>query len=189
MITYPEYIELGGKKYKIDTDYKVALRCIDSIEDRNVSDWERSIGLVVMLFGRDCPVNDKSLDLARRYLQCGVENKVHTQRERDMDLNADSKYIVASFQKEYGMDITQEGMHWWKFYFLLEGLGEDSILSKVRQIRNEELSDYKDKKIRKKLIEAKKSVALPKKYTSEEEEARKVFLDKLWGKDRHTEEL
>lgn len=185
MIEYPEYIELNNKKYKINTDYKVALRVLELIDNGEVSDYERSIGLIVMLFGSECPVNNESLELARKYLQCGQENIEHTSRNPDMDLSSDSKYIVASFQKEYGMDITQESLHWWKFYSLLEGLGEDCILTKVRTIRNEDLSDYKDRKARKRLIEAKKSVALPVKYSKKEKEKREEFMRRLWGKDRH----
>lgn len=182
MIEYPEYIELGEKKYRINTDYRTALKVIDLIEDNGVSDWERSIGVIVMLFGRDCPVNDESLELARKYLQCGAVDGVHDSREVDIDLNHDSKYIVASFQKEYGIDIATEGMHWWKFFYLIEGLGEDCVLSRVRQIRNEDLSDYKDRKTRKKLIEAKRLVALPVKYSREQVEKREKFM-KLLSRD------
>jgi len=189
MISYPKYIEYDGKRYGINTDFRVALRVLDIIEDDSISDYERSIGVIVSLFGRECPVNNGTLKLAEKYLQCGIPRTEHKQREPDMDFNYDSRYIVSSFQKEYGIDIVEGGMHWWKFFSLVEGLGEDCVLSRVRQLRNEDIGAIKDSKARRKLAEAKKQVALPTKYTKEQRERREEFMRELKGSGKESEKI
>ena len=44
----------------------------------------------------------------------------------------DADAIIAAFQKEYGIDLTAEKMHWWRFSALLEGLIADSFTDRVQ---------------------------------------------------------
>ena len=48
---YPEYAEVKGKRYKINTDYRVALRCFEVIEYTSIRDQERALADVFLLFG------------------------------------------------------------------------------------------------------------------------------------------
>ena len=65
-------------------------------------------------------------------------------------------------------------MHWWQFYDLLQGLTENSVLNRVRTIREEPLNNKKGKE-RQKWIDAKKQVELKREKTIEEKK-----LDKYW---------
>ena len=65
-------------------------------------------------------------------------------------------------------------MHWWQFFDLLQGLTENSVLNRVRAIREESLSDKKGKE-RQKWEEAKKQVALKCEKTQKEKE-----MDEWW---------
>ena len=47
---FPEYAEINGKKYKINTSYKVALKCLDVINDSDITDLERALAVVFLLF-------------------------------------------------------------------------------------------------------------------------------------------
>ena len=66
-------------------------------------------------------------------------------------------------------------MHWYQFIDLIQGLTEDSVMSKVRELRNYDLSEVKDQKTRNKIIKLQQNVALKEKLTPEEQEA----LDKF----------
>lgn len=180
MKTYPKFIEVDNKRYPLNTSYKIALRCLEIIEDENINDTERSLAIIYLLLG-DIP---KSIDLERiqrllvRYLQCGKENTEPNQnnaQEKDMDFIQDEKYIISSFMYDYKIDLSQEDMHWWKFIDLLDGLSSESILSRVRDIRTMDLTPYKDPKTRERLIKAKQQVALKHKRTKEEQEAIDAF--------------
>ena len=168
---YPEYATIDGKDYKINTDFNVALRCFEVIEDTEISDTERTLAVLFLLFGFIPEDNlEEFLAKAALFLQCGTKDN-NSSGERDIDLNADRSYINASFMSDYRIDLSQTKMHYWMFIDLLKGLTEHCILSRVREIRNYDLSDVKDAKTRNKIIKAQESVALPKKFTKEEQEA------------------
>ena len=169
---YPEYAEVKGKKYKINTDYRVALRCFEVIEDNSIGDQERALAVVFLLFG-EVPMEDMGefLRIAGNYLRCGEKETSQEAKERDMDFNADERYIVASFMSDYRIDLSSVDMHFWQYIQLIQGFTENAIMSRVRDIRNYDMSELKDPKARAKMAQAKASVALPNKFSREEQKA------------------
>lgn len=173
---YPEYAEVKGIKYKINTDYRVALRCFEVIEDTSISDQERAFAVVYLLFG-EVPIEDidEFLRIAGNYLRCGENEKSQEARERDMDFNADEKYIVASFMSDYRIDLSSVDMHFWQYIQLIQGFTENAIMTRVRDIRNYDMSELKDPKQRAKIVKAKAAVALPDKFSKDEQKAIEEF--------------
>ena len=178
---YPKYISVEGKKFEIDTDYRTALRCFEVIYDETIDEYERAYAIIFILLG-DIPEVDlvKTLDLLKKYLSCGREQK-QTTGIPDMDLFQDSKYITASFMSDYKIDLTNsnEPIHWWRFITLLDGLTGECILNRIRDIRTCDISDYKGKS-RAKMLKAKSEVALKVKLDDESQKALDAF-DKLLG--------
>ena len=173
---YPEYAEVKGIKYKINTDYRVALRCFEVIEDTSICDQERALAVVFLLFG-EVPMEDMAefLRIAGDYLRCGEKEASQEANERDMDFNADEKYIVASFMSDYRIDLSSVDMHFWQYIQLIQGFTEDSIMSRVRDIRNYDMSELKDPKARAKMAKAKATVALPEKFSRDEQKTIEEF--------------
>lgn len=166
----PEYVKIGDKKYKINTDFRVAIECNNIAQDDTIGDTERSLAIIYKLFGDDGLNNpqdwEKLLELGIKYLSLGKDTSgVDKDTEIDMDFNEDMDYIEASFMSDYRIDLTTEKMHWWKFYTLLEGLsnselGNCCVLNRVRNLRTFDLSQIKDNKERERLAKAKEMVAL-----------------------------
>lgn len=180
---YPEEAEILGKIFKINTDYRYGLAAFNTIEDEELNDSTRAIAVVTILFGQEGKngeiINvpdespemlEKALNIAGRFLCCGKEPKDSKPSKKDMDFNYDKKYINSSFLSDYQIDIEQVKMHWWKYCNLIAGFTDNCVLSKIRDIRNIDLNDYKDTKQKAKLKEAIDNVALPIKYTVEEQE-------------------
>lgn len=169
---YPEYVEVEGKKYKINTDYRVAIECNRIGQDEKIGDYERALAIIYTLYGEEGLNNtehhQKLLELALKYLSCGQEVDKTNIEEPDMDYIQDKDYIEASFMSDYHIDLETTHMHWWKFNNLINGLsnselGNCCVLNRIRNIRNMDLKDIQDAKERQKLIEAKQRVALKKK--------------------------
>lgn len=190
-MNYPEYIEVGEKKYKINTDFRIAIKCNKISTNENIGDYERALAIIYLLFGEDA-LNDyenqeRILELAITYLSCNkkVEN---TNEEPDMDFEQDMDYIEASFMSDFHIDLSNTEMHWWKFMKLMNGLsnselGNCCVLNNIRNLRNYDVSQIKDDKERQKIIKAKQQVALKKnekKFTKEQEDAMDKF-NKLAG--------
>lgn len=169
---YPEYAEIGGNRYKINTDFRVALECFKVIEDATISDQERALAVIYLLFG-DVPTDnlDDFLRIAGDYLRCGESDEPKTTSKRDMDLVDDEKYISASFMSDYQIDLSKADMHFWQYINLIQGFTDRCILSRVRDIRNYDMEELKDPKARARMAKAKEAVALPEKYSRAEQEA------------------
>lgn len=190
MNKYPEYVEVEGIKYKINTDFRTALRCNEIAENESIGDFERVLGILYTLFGEEC-INrpehyEKLLKLAKKYLLCGEEEKKPDNKEPDMDYIQDMDYIEASFMSDYHIDLSVETMHWYKFNKLMNGLsnselGNCCVLNRIRNIRNADLKDVKDTKQREELKKAKQMVALKKKKkpTKEQQKNAMELLKKL----------
>ncbi len=160
----PEYVEVKNKKYKINSDYRIALECELIAKDESINDYERALAIIYKLFG-DIGLNDKDnwnelLELAVRYLKCDKEVEEDDEDEPNMDFYQDKSFIEASFRSDYKIDLEKENMHWWTFCDLLNGLTENCVLNRVRYIRDYDISKIKDEKEKKKWIKQKEAVAL-----------------------------
>ena len=169
---YPEYAEVKGTQYKINTDYRVALRCFEVIDDNSISDEERAFAVVYLLFG-DVPLEyiEDFLRIAGNYLRCGEPDNAPASAERDIDFLFDEKYIIASFMSDYKIDLPSTDMHFWQYIQLIQGFTEKAVMSRVREIRTYDLAELKDPKSRAKMVKAKEAVALPKRFTKDEQRA------------------
>ncbi len=178
MNKYPEYIEVAGKKLKINTDFRIALKCDDIYRDTTIGSFEKTLAIIYLLLGNDGLDNsehsEEMLKLIVKYLQCGKDNESTDNEEPSMNFKQDEGYIKASFMSDYGINLDKVEMHWWCFYDLLKGLTENSILNRVRMIREEPLSGKKGKE-RERWEKAKKQVELKREKTE-----RELELDKYW---------
>ena len=177
---YPQYVKIDDKKYKINTDFRVAIECNRIAEDTTIGDLERSLAIIYTLFGEEglnaTNHHIKLLELAQKYLLCGKEYDKQANEKPDMDFIQDYSYITASFMSDFHVDLDKEEMHWWKFMDWMNGLsnsefGNCCVLNRIRNIRNANLNEIKDPKERQKIIKAKQQVALkrPKKQANEQQ--------------------
>lgn len=178
MNNYPEYAKIGDKKYKINTDFRVAIECQEIATDESISDYERALAIIYKLFG-DNGINDfnnyeKLLEIAIKYLSCGKELDNKSKEEPDMDFNQDKGYIESSFKYDYKYNpYSLNYLHWYEFYNDLNNLsnsemGNCCVLNRIRNLRNYDTKEIKDPKERKKIEEAKKQVALKKEHNKRE---------------------
>lgn len=192
-MNYPEYAEINGKRYKINTDFRVAIECNRIAEDNNIGDFERAMAIIYKLFGDegldDIDNCNELLEIAKKYLSCGKEIEIDDEK-LDMDYYEDMDYIEASFMSDYHIDLTNTNMHWWKFYNLMNGLsnsefGDCCILNRVRNLRNLDPKEIEDNKEREKIVKAQKSVELKKnqpKLTKEQEQSVEFLYETLLKK-------
>ena len=98
-----------------------------------------------------------------------------------MDFIQDQKYINSSFMSDYHIDLSKTDLHFWQYIELIQGLTESSSLNRVRNIRNYDLSEVKDEKIKNQIIEAQKELALKdKKHEIKMTEKQKSNIDAFY---------
>lgn len=179
---YPKYVKVENKLYKINTDFRYAIKCNEIAEDNSICDYERALGILYTLFGEDginTPEHyEKLLELAQKYLLCGEEYQ-GTNKKPDMNFIQDENVIASSFKYDYKYNpYEMKYLHWYEFHNDLINLSDSEFgsccaLSRLRNFRNINPNDIKDEKQRNEVIEGQKRVALkknikPKEFTSEE---------------------
>lgn len=193
-MNYPEYVKVNDKKYKINTNFKIAIKCNEIAQDKNISNIEKSLAIIYLLFGDEGIDNpqdyEKLMELGQKFLLCGKPFEDSNEKP-NMDFSQDYGLIWASMYSDYsGLDIDKEDIHWWKFMDLMNGLsnselGNCCILNNVRNIRDYDISKIKDDKEREKAQKAQEYWALEKykdenNLTPEQEESMKAF-NKILG--------
>ena len=164
MKKYPQFVQVDNIKYKINTNYLTALECEKVAMDTNISDYERGLSIIYLLFGEK-GLNARShykrlIKLAVKYLQCG-ESEPENDEKPDMDFEQDMWLIELSFESDFNIKLSKKKyMHWWGFYRHLNGLSENCVLNRVRELRTYDISKIKDQKEKRKLEKAKKRYAL-----------------------------
>lgn len=181
----PEYVKVGDKKYKINTDFRVAIECNSIAQDTSIGDTERALAILYKLFGEEGLDNpqdyQKLIELGLKYLSMDEEIE-DNKEEPDMDFEQDMDLIYTSFISDYNIDLSKIEMHWWTFMNLMNGLsnselGNCCLLNRIRNIRNANPSEIKDRKDREKLIKAQKRFALKKKEPKLTDKQRKSAED------------
>ena len=192
----PEYVKIGDKKYKINTDFRVAIECNEIAESDDIGDTERPLAIIYKLYGDEGLDNpqdwEKLLELAIKYLCLGKELE-ENKDDPDMDLKEDRYYIRSSFIQDYKYNpYDMEYLHWWDFFNDLSNLsnsefGNCCILNRIRNLRTIDVSKIKDYKEKERILKAKKQVSLKSQkgvdveMTDEEKESQDRFYKALGG--------
>ena len=92
-----------------------------------------------------------------------IERLEEKKRKAELKHDADTGYLQSLL------------MHWWKYMELIAGLTDKCVLSRVREIRNYDLSEIKDNKFRTKMAELQQRLSLPIVRTKEQVEAIEQF--------------
>lgn len=193
-MNYPEYVEVNNKRYKINTDFRIAIECDQIGKDETIGDYERALAIIYKLFGdeglKDIYNHNKLMELALKYLLCGKEFEKDDE-DPNMDFVQDMDFIETSFMSDYGIDLSVTNMHWWKFYNLICGLsnnefGNCCILNKIRNLRDTDINEIKDPKQKEKIRKAKEDFALKNKtskvknkFTEEQQKNINIFCEKI----------
>lgn len=179
---------IDGERFDIDTRFETAIECERIAQDETIGDTERALAIIYKLFGdKGIDENEKwdtLIKAAVQYLSCGKKSdNNHPDAEKpDMDYIEDERYIKTSFLQEYNIDLSKTELHWWDFYDLLNGLTENAVLSRVRYIRDYDVSNLKDSKEKQKILKQKQALALKghqKEATEAQKASHQAFMDAL----------
>lgn len=183
----PTKVQIEDRVYPINTDFRVAIKCDSVARDSKITDIERSLAIIYLLYGEKGlnAIDDYNnlIKLGIKYLTLGKETE-KSNDEPDMDFVQDEGYIKSSFKYDYQYDPYElEYLHWYDFYNDLQNLsysefGSCCVLSRVRALRSYDTSKIKDAKEKQKVEKAKQQMALkkkPKKLTNKQMESIERF--------------
>lgn len=138
--TPPDTINVNGVEYPVDTDFRAWVR-FQSILLADESNDEKAIKLCNLMESMSIPQTKESLDaMLKFYAGASTENKTESGGNvQSYDLEKDSEYIFSAFLDSYGIDLTTERLHWWRFKALFKSLPEDCQMCKIMMYRTVDL--------------------------------------------------
>ena len=140
----PESVLIDGKEYPINSSFRIGMQ-FERIQKGPGSDEDKIIKLL-KLYYTSIPHNlEEAINKMLWFYRCGEEEEKEdrgrqryqrkTSKEPAYSFSQDAPYIYAAFKEQYGMDLSESDMHWWKFMALFESLGEDTKMSKIMYYR------------------------------------------------------
>ncbi|HFL2526790.1 TPA: bacteriophage Gp15 family protein [Clostridioides difficile] len=141
----PESVEIDGKEYKINTDFRISILFEMLIQDNSISDEEKGEN-ALLLYYPVIPANTTmAIDKIIWFYSCGKkENNVDdgyqggagSSKSQIYSYDYDDEYIYSAFLGQYGIDLQDiEKLHWWKFKALFKSLKEDTEIVKIMGYR------------------------------------------------------
>lgn len=176
----PETVDVSGNLYRIRTSFKYWLRFLELVEknDKNpyVFDFlyvdkkpsDRIEGFSALL-GFSSPAS-----LLPRLTSSDAGEKV-------VDYQIDAEYIYAAFYEQYGIDLIDADMHWYKFQALFKGL-HDTKLNEIIGFRLFTPPNGKKSEYDREMEKLKRAWTLPEKDDGKKDEALVRFEALLYGK-------
>lgn len=150
----PYFVILQGEKYRINVDFRNMMSFENVVQDKSVENYEKiEYGLrhfyPAFFYGQNYQELLKKPQLYKEacekliwFYKCGRENyhkssgsNKKTSLQRIYSYEHDDEYIYSAFLQEYGIDLTYEKVHWWKFKALLKSLKSDVEFIKIQGYR------------------------------------------------------
>lgn len=133
----PDSLSIDNQEYPIETDYRAWIRAY-TILLRDTTDEQKAADFCSWLQDMFLPLTDAAITVTMDFLLCG--NHIETGGGGEstppcFDFEMDSEYIFAAFWSAYGLDLSVETIHWWKFMALFQSLPDDCQLCKIMRYR------------------------------------------------------
>lgn len=156
----PEQVEVDGKLYKINSDFRTSIQFEILMQKKELTEKQKEFANELCLLDKE--MDRETAELLAKYkdglelyypeipndingainamlwfYECGKENidkkksKKSGSRKKIYDYNYDADYIYAAFFEQYHIDLAEQELHWWKFSALFSALSEDCMISKI----------------------------------------------------------
>lgn len=115
-------VEADGRMYGVHTSFKYWLRFLEVLADKNTPP-----DTFDFMYSTDDKPPSRIHGIMALIAFCSPASVLpRTEKERGggkaVDYEVDADYIYAAFMEQYGIDLVESDMHWYKFQALFKGL-------------------------------------------------------------------
>lgn len=184
---FPTKLNIGGAACPINSDFRTVLRCYE-VQGRSKQLSSEQLSEILRLFyPKSKRISEEHIDKMFWFFACGREKEkkkfprkiAGLNNKQPFDFKTDADLIYAGFMQQYGIDLQEDDMHWWKFMILLENLGSDTRLQKVMEYRTIDTSSKNLSKEQRKFLKAMQKYFELSNTSSEKSERLKKIEDAL----------
>lgn len=149
----PYFVILQEERYKINVDFRNMISFENKLQDKSLSQNKKIEYGIKHFYPIFLDNNNYNILLQMPKLykeacekliwfyECGREDYHKTkgtekrQNKQIYSYEFDDEYIYGAFYEQYGIDLSYEKMHWWKFKSLLKSLKDDTEFVKIQGYR------------------------------------------------------
>jgi len=146
----PTSVTIENQDYKINSDFRTSILFELLMQDNEISEEDKII-YSLELYYPILPKNiNEAVDKMLWFYRCGkdITPSKGTGKGKSTQIysfNFDDDYIYSAFLDQYGVDLQDIDLHWWKFKSMFKALKEDNEIVKIMGYRSMDLSKIKDK--------------------------------------------
>ena len=149
----PEQVEVDGKLYKINSDFRTSIQFEILMQKKELTEKQKEFANELCLLDKE--MDRETAELLAKYkdglelyypeipndineainamlwfYECGKENidkkksKKSGSGKKIYNYNYDADYIYAAFFEQYHIDLAEQELHWWKFSALFSALSD-----------------------------------------------------------------
>jgi len=144
----PEAVEIDGTWYDLNTDYRIGIMFEMLMLDGELDDNQKFQRALYLFFGDNIPANAAvAVDKIMWFYGCGKDNadekkaRGKKSAKRIYDYDFDDDYIYSAFLQQYGVDLQDEEIHWWKFRAMFKSLRDDTEFVKIMGYRSIQINN------------------------------------------------
>ena len=173
----PSTLTVGGISYKINSDFRTSILFELMMQDRALTNEEKLLNAIELYFQEIPKDLEEAINKIVWFYKCGKEEEErevtnsNSNSKQIYSFEHDAEYIYSAYLSQYGIDLQDiEGLHWWKFKAMFQGLNESNEIVKIMGYRALDLNEIKDKKQKAHYRKLKQLYKLPDNRTEEEKE-------------------
>jgi hypothetical protein len=130
----PVAIEIDGKQYEINSDFRSCLRIILAFEDAELSSVEKQMIMLHNLY--PIPPQDIKTAITKGGLFLnGGKVAEESDSPRVYSFAKDANMIFSAFRQTHNIDLQVVNLHWWEFLALFMDLGADTAFCNLINLR------------------------------------------------------
>lgn len=142
--SFPASVTVNGVEYSIHADFRTVLRCFEIQGQKQELSESELLDMLKLFYNiNQLTATEDHVNKMFWFFSCGREKEkkkfprkiAGINDKQPFDFEEDADLIYAGFMQQYGIDLQESNMHWWKFMILLENLGSGTRLQKVMEYR------------------------------------------------------
>lgn len=162
----PDSLWIAGEEYPINSNFRASIAFELTMTSTKLSDQEKALRAVGIYFPWKVPSHsEEMMEAIMDFYCCGEKPASATKKaptsKRIYSFRHDYSYICAAFLEQYGIDLTEASLHWWKFRSLFRSLSESTLFAKIMGWRSATIDANMSPQEKKRLKELKTAYALP----------------------------
>ncbi len=177
----PESLEIGGKSYRINADFRVILKIFTAFDDPELTEQEKCFICMKNLFADFESIPEEHLQTAVNWAYWfvgggDIPEKSDARKAKIIDWEQDEFLYFSAINKVAGFETRAvKFLHWWTFLGYFNEIGE-GLFSQVIHIRDKKSRGKKLEKWENEFLCSNRNlVKIRRKYTKEElEEQEKI---------------